>query len=94
MSDEDYTEEVFSDGDEDRGTPVGEGSFILENMIKPLARSGIRRLTGGRSKENDRLRESLRTDRRGLSQPLIKSPKVPPLPSAYLPNPASPGDAA
>ena len=95
LSDEDYTEEVFSDGDEDRGTPVGEGSFMLENMIKPIAqgtRRGVRRLTGGRSRENDRLRENLRADRRGLSQPPPKSPKVPRVPSAYLPKPASPGD--
>jgi hypothetical protein len=96
LSDEDYTEEVFSDGDEDRGTPAGEGSFVLESMIKPIAqgtRSGVRRLTGGRSRENDRLRENLRADRRGLSQPPPKSPKVPRVPSAYLPKPASPGDA-
>ena len=41
----------------------------------------------------DRLRENLRADRRGLSQPPPKSPKVPRVPSAYLPKPASPGDA-
>jgi hypothetical protein len=96
MSDEDYTEEVFSDGDEDRGAPMGEGSFVLENMIRPMAqgtRSGMRRLTGGRSRVNDKLRENLRTDRRGLSQPPPKSPRVPKVPSVYLPKPASPGDA-
>jgi hypothetical protein len=95
MSDEDYTEEVFSDGDEDRGAPMGEGSFVLENMIRPIAqgtRSGMRRLTGGRSRDNDKLRENLRTDRRGLSQPPPKSPKVPKVPSVYLPKPASPSD--
>jgi hypothetical protein len=47
MSDEDYIEEVFSDADEERaaGNGPGEGSFFLENMIKPLAhgtRSGMR----------------------------------------------------
>lgn len=97
MSDEDYTEEVFSDGDEDRSTPAGEGSFVLEKMIKPISqttRSSVRRLTGGRSRENDRMRENLRADRRGLSQPPPKSPRVPRVPSAYLPKPASPGDAA
>jgi hypothetical protein len=97
LSDEDYTEEVFSDGDEERGTPAGEGSFVLENVIKPAApvpRTGVRRLTGGRSRENDRLRENLRADRRGLSQPPPKSPKVPRVPSAYLPKPASPGEAS
>jgi hypothetical protein len=88
LSDEDYTEEVFSDGDDERGPATGEGSFFLENMIKPIAagtRSGMRRLTGGRSRENDRMRESLRADRRGLSQPpSSKSPRVPKVPTAYL----------
>lgn len=96
-SDDDFTEEVFSDGDGDdeRATATGEGSFFLENMIKPLSqgtRSGLRRLTGGRSRDNDKFRESLRTDRRGLSQP-PRSPRVPKLPSAYLQQmPASPSD--
>lgn len=92
MSDEDYIEEVFSDGDEERA-PTGEGSFFLENMIKPIAqgtRSGVRRLTGGRSRDNERLRENLRADRRGLSQ-TPKSPKVPRVPSAYLQKPQMPG---
>jgi hypothetical protein len=86
LSDDDYTEEVFSDGDDERAAAPGEGSFFLENMIKPLAqgtRSGMRRLTGGRSKDNDRMREGLRAERRGMSQP-PKSPRVPKVPSAYL----------
>jgi len=87
MSDEDYIEEVFSDGDEERAAATGgEGSFFLENMIKPLAqgtRSGMRRLTGGRNRDNERIREGLRAERRGLSQP-PKSPRVPKVPSAYL----------
>jgi hypothetical protein len=88
MSDEDYIEEVFSDADEERagGNGPGEGSFFLENMIKPLAhgtRSGMRRLTGGRSRDGERFRDGLRGERRGLSQP-PKSPRVPKVPSAYL----------
>ncbi len=98
-SDDDYIEEVFSDGDDERAPTTAEGSFFLENMIKPLAqgtRSGMRRLTGGRSRDNDRMRESLRAERRGLSQP-PKSPRVPKVPSAYLtkttnPGAGSPGD--
>ncbi|CZR63223.1 related to TAO3-Transcriptional Activator of OCH1 [Phialocephala subalpina] len=94
ISDEDYnTEEVFSDGDDERTTVgAGEGSFFLENMIKPLAqgtRSGMRRLTGGRSRDNERLREGLRAEGRrgrGASQPpgSVKSPRVPKVPGMYL----------
>ena len=94
LSDDDYTEEVFSDGDEERAAATGEGSFFLENMIKPLTqgtRSGMRRLTGGRSRDNDRMRENLRAERRGLSQP-PKSPRVPKVPSAYLKSTTSPGE--
>lgn len=85
MSDDDYNE-VFSDGDEERHTPQIEGSFFLENIIKPLPqgiRSGMRRLTGGRNRDNDRLRENLRNDRKGFLQS-PKSPKVPKVPSNYL----------
>ena len=88
-SDEDNMEEVFSDGDDERATAAGEGSFFLENMIKPIAqgtRSSMRRLTGGRSRDNERMRDNLRagdTGRRGLSQP-PRSPRVPKVPSAYL----------
>ncbi|CAG8973741.1 hypothetical protein HYALB_00007689 [Hymenoscyphus albidus] len=83
LSDEEGTDEVFSDGDDDRVGPSGEGSFFLESMIKPLAqgtRSGVRRLTGGRTREGDRFRESYR---RGISQP-PRSPRVPKVPSAFL----------
>ena len=94
LSDEDYAEEVFSDGDDDRAA-APEGSFFLENMIKPLAqgtRSSMRRLTVGRSRDSDRMRDGLRVERRGMSQP-PKSPRVPKVPSAYLtaPKSASPG---
>jgi len=95
MSDDDYAEEVFSDGDDERGAYAApEGSFFLENMIKPLAhgtRSGMRRLTGGRSKDNERHRDVVRGERRGTSQG-PKSPRVPKVPSAYLhkPEPQSP----
>jgi len=92
LSDEDYTEEVFSDGDDERATITGEGSFFLENMIKPITqgtRSGMRRLTGGRSRDNERMRDNLR---RGMSQPPNKSPRVPKVPSAYLQKSTSPGD--
>lgn len=95
-SDEDNAEEVFSDGDDERATAAGEGSFFLENMIKPLAsaRSGMRRLTGGRSRDNERLRDGLRAEggRRGLSQP-PRSPRVPRVPKEYLNNKTtSPGE--
>lgn len=91
MSDEDYIEEVFSDGDDERGAAgVEGGSFFLENMIKP-ARSGMRRLTGGRSRDNERWRDNLRMDRRGNSQP-PKSPRVPRLPKSVYKS-TSPGEA-
>lgn len=86
MSDDEYTEEVFSDGDDERPPATGEGSFFLENMVRPLAqgtRSGMRRLTGGRSRDNERQRDILRAERRGLSQ-APKSPQVPRVPSVYL----------
>ncbi|KAI0999917.1 Cell morphogenesis protein [Podosphaera aphanis] len=89
MSDEDYTE-VFSDGDDERTPTPGEGSFFLENIIRPLPqgiRSSVRRLTGGRSRENDRIRENLRNERKGIP----KSPKVPKVPSTYLQKTLSPG---
>ncbi|RDW69544.1 cell morphogenesis protein-like protein PAG1 [Coleophoma cylindrospora] len=94
LSDDDYPEEVFSDGDDDRAAATGEGSFFLENMIKPLAqgtRIGMRRLTGGRSRDNERHRDNLRAERRGMSQP-PKSPRVPKVPSEYLTKVTSPGD--
>ncbi|KAG4440662.1 hypothetical protein IFR05_003860 [Cadophora sp. M221] len=93
-SDDDYTEEVFSDGDDERTATTGEGSFFLENMIKPLAqgtRTSMRRLTGGRSRDNDRMRDTLRAERRGISQP-PKSPRVPKIPNAYVQKTTSPGE--
>ncbi|KAK3688571.1 cell morphogenesis protein-like protein [Podospora appendiculata] len=72
-SDEEYgVEDVFSDGDDERpNTASGEGSFFLENMIKPLTqstKSRMRRLTGGRSRD----------ERRPIS------PQVPKVPNAFL----------
>ncbi|RYP37218.1 hypothetical protein DL767_003037 [Monosporascus sp. MG133] len=83
-SDEELTEDVFSDGDDERPAPnpglgmVGggigsEGSFSLENMIKPRKqgpRGRVRRLTGGRSS-----RELV------VDEP---SPQVPPVPNSFL----------
>lgn len=92
---------VFSDGDDERMPPTtgGEGSFFLENMIRPLAqgtRSGMRRLTGGRSRDAERERGVVRDGmalavegRRGMSQP-PKSPRMPRVPSEYLHMPQSP----
>jgi hypothetical protein len=88
-SDDEYTEDVFSDADDERpATGHGESSFFLENMIKPLAhttRSGMRRLTGGRTREADRQREIFRAERQAPSQP------VPKLPNMFPPK-ASQGD--
>ncbi|OBT43502.1 hypothetical protein VE00_06762 [Pseudogymnoascus sp. WSF 3629] len=84
MSDDEYAAEVFSDGEEGRATP-GEGGFFLESMIRPLAqqtRSGMRRLTGGRTRESERLREQVRMEARGITVP--KSPMVPKVPREYL----------
>jgi len=96
LSDDEYTEGVFSDGDDERVPVTGEGSFFLENMIRPLTqgtRSGMRRLTGGRSRDNERQRDILRAERKGFSQP-PKSPQVPKVPAVYLqsPRPQSPPD--
>jgi hypothetical protein len=56
--DELFSEDVFSDGDDERpSTANGEsagGSFFLENVIRPLTqstRSRVRRMTGGRSRD-------------------------------------------
>jgi hypothetical protein len=72
-SDDEFPEDVFSDGDDERThTGGGEGSFFLENMIKPLAqstRSRMRRLTGGRSRD-ERFTPS--------------SPQVPRVPNVFL----------
>ncbi len=90
-SDEEAIEEVFSDGDEDRpgpspppglvgGAPSSESSFSLENMIKPrknTARTQLRRLTGGKSKESDRQRDLFRAAQQS-------SPQVPKVPNSFL----------
>ncbi|KAK3353095.1 cell morphogenesis protein-like protein [Lasiosphaeria hispida] len=89
-SDDEFPEDVFSDGDDERpNTGSGESSFFLENMIRPLAqstlaqstRSRMRRMTGGRSREEVRF-------------PL--SPQVPKVPNAFLAQqqqrPQTPGD--
>ena len=93
LSDDDYnTEEVFSDDERLTSAPNHQSTnnFFLENMIRPMtqgARSGVRRLTGGRSRDGERFRDTLRVEgrpgRRGLSQP-PKSPRVPRVPSMYL----------
>ncbi|KAK3379977.1 cell morphogenesis protein-like protein [Lasiosphaeria ovina] len=83
-SDDEFPEDVFSDGDDERpntGGGGGESSFFLESMIKPFAqgtRSRMRRLTGGRSREE--------------RHPL--SPQVPKVPQSFLPQhrPHTPGD--
>ena len=54
-SDDEFPEDVFSDGDDERpSTGNGESSFFLESMIRPLAqstRSRMRRITSGRSSD-------------------------------------------
>ncbi|KAH9887177.1 cell morphogenesis N-terminal-domain-containing protein [Xylariomycetidae sp. FL2044] len=103
-SDEELTEDLFSDGDDDprsagaasfsggsmpggpgtlTGAPSGpeNGSFFLENMIKPIAqttRTRMRRLTGGRSRDAERQREILRAGTLG------PSPQVPKVPNSFL----------
>ncbi|TPX07344.1 uncharacterized protein E0L32_010766 [Thyridium curvatum] len=78
LTSDDESEDIFSDGDDERlGAGGPEGSFFLENMIRPLAqgtRSRMRRLTGGRSR-----------DERGDTR-LPISPQVPKLPNAYQPS--------
>ncbi|KAL1874788.1 hypothetical protein VTK73DRAFT_142 [Phialemonium thermophilum] len=76
LSDDEYAEDIFSDGDDERPhTGAGDGSFFLENMIRPLAqgtRSRMRRLTGSRSRE-ERL-------------PLSPPTQVPRVPNLFLPS--------
>ncbi|KAI9736430.1 MAG: Cell morphogenesis protein PAG1 [Claussenomyces sp. TS43310] len=96
LSDDDYADEVFSDGDEGAApaaAAAADTSFFLDNMIRP-ARVGMRRLTGGRSKDAERLRDGVRDEKRGLSQPPYKSPRVPKVPGQYLQYQRSPGDAS
>ncbi|KAI1423289.1 cell morphogenesis N-terminal-domain-containing protein [Xylaria sp. FL1777] len=87
-SDDELTEDIFSDGEEDRHrTPASvptENSFFLENMIKPIkqtTRTHMRRLTGGRSRETDRQRELFRA-----AQQISPVPKVPSTFLQYKPN--------
>lgn len=55
-SDDELPEDVFSDAEDNGHIPgSNEGSFFLENMVRhpaQQARSRVRRLTGGRSREN------------------------------------------
>ncbi|KAI1461309.1 cell morphogenesis N-terminal-domain-containing protein [Annulohypoxylon moriforme] len=89
-SDDELTEDVFSDGDDDRpanGAP--ESSFFLENMIKPIAqttRTHMRRLTGGgRSRDHaEKQRELFRARQQQVS------PQVPKVPNSFLQHKASP----
>ncbi|KAH0545522.1 hypothetical protein FGG08_000353 [Glutinoglossum americanum] len=79
--DEDDIEEALSEEEEHAVAPGGthESSFFLENMIRPLAqgtRLGMRRLTGGGSKEKERQRDLLRAEKNASSL-VPKSPKVP-----------------
>ncbi|KAI0018378.1 cell morphogenesis N-terminal-domain-containing protein [Xylariomycetidae sp. FL0641] len=133
-SDDELTEDVFSDGDEEHymrgGLPAApplppnmapssaanpakegggggsnhsttsstntavEGSFFLENMIKPIkqsTRSHMRRLTGGRSRDAERQRELFRAGA-GASAGLQQfSPQVPKVPNSFLQQ-QKPGD--
>ncbi|KAI1450311.1 cell morphogenesis N-terminal-domain-containing protein [Annulohypoxylon stygium] len=90
-SDDELTEDVFSDGDDERpvnGAP--ESSFFLENMIKPIAqstRTHMRRLTGGgRSRDHaEKQRELFRAARQQQV-----SPQVPKVPNSFLQHKASP----
>ena len=74
MTDDEYGEDVFSDGEDDRPQGAngggGDSSFFLENMLRPLAqstRSRMRRLTGSRSKD----------ERLPISPPAQQVPRVP-----------------
>lgn len=89
-SDEELTEDIFSDGEEDRARAAPsappENSFFLENMFKPIkqsTRTHMRRLTGGRSRETDRQRELFRA-----AQQVSPVPKVPSTFLQHKPNPS------
>ena len=92
LSDDDDNE-VFSD-DDYRANAVDEthdGAFSFGNMIRPIAhgtRTGMRRLTGGGGKDKERQRELIRAEKKAGT--LLKSPKVPKVPSNYLPSPPMP----
>ncbi|GAW10729.1 hypothetical protein ANO14919_000640 [Xylariales sp. No.14919] len=89
-SDDELTEDIFSDIEEDRprapANAPTENSFFLENMIKPIkqtTRTHMRRLTGGRSRETDRQRELFRA-----AQQVSPVPKVPSTFLQHKPNPS------
>ena len=51
--------------------------YFLENMVRPLThgtRTGMRRLTGGRTREAERQRELFRAERAAPPQPVPKIP--------------------
>ncbi|KAI1174610.1 cell morphogenesis N-terminal-domain-containing protein [Nemania sp. FL0916] len=89
-SDEEFTEDIFSDGDEDRhktpANPPADHSFSFENVIKPIkqtTKTHMRRLTGGRSRETDRQRELFRA-----AQQISPVPRVPSTFLQHKPNPS------
>jgi hypothetical protein len=88
-SDDELTEDVFSDGEEEPPSQ-GDSSFFLENMIRPVkqaTRSHMRRLTGGRSRDAERQRDLFRTQ-----AGRVPSPQVPKVPLSFLNlKPDSPG---
>ncbi|ORY65306.1 cell morphogenesis N-terminal-domain-containing protein [Pseudomassariella vexata] len=90
-SDDEFNEDVFSDGDDERPSQGGpaDGSFFLENMIRPVkqaTKTHMRRLTGGRSRDAERQRDLFRTQAQA-------SPQVPKVPNSFLQMmPNSPGD--
>lgn len=84
-------DELFSDDERSNagGVPA-EGSFFLENMVKPLAqgtRTRLRRLTGSRSKDERQQQQQLHQDSGRLDRP--GPPQVPKLPTSYLPKSSS-----
>ncbi|KAL2761141.1 hypothetical protein ACRALDRAFT_1078419 [Sodiomyces alcalophilus JCM 7366] len=78
VSDDEYTDDVFSDGDDERpSADSSASSFSLESVIQPIAqstRTRIRRLTGGRTREADRARELFRAERAAPTTPVPKLP--------------------
>ncbi len=92
---DDEMNEVLSDDELSSHAASGhEGSFFLENMIRPLAqgtRSRMRRLTGGGGKEKERQRALLRSEK-VTNVDRSRSPEVPKVPSHHLQHPRSSGD--
>jgi hypothetical protein len=85
-----------SASDQDRPRVTTEGSFSFENMIRPVAhgaRSGMRRLTGGGSREEKRMREIVRAEMKtsgATPSSSGRSPRVPKVPSTFVQGPQSP----